>query len=223
MSYKQLVQPNLNATGQVGLCLAFAEDVFNTAREFPYATKAWQATKYRHLDQNFPSDVAVLLWWSYKQNGADYGHVAIHVPGKGILSSPWQKGTTHAWLPTIAKLESIYSDGGIHPLTFLGWSEDLAGVRVAEPIAPPHPSAGRVLHKGTATVTTGPLNVRTAPSTASQVVAEYNKGQTFSYDSYLITNGYVWLSYVSASGVRHYIAEGPDDGNEANVWVKGGV
>lgn len=81
---------------------------------------------------------------------------------------------------------------------------------------------GRIARKGTARVTVDALNVRNSPSTSSKVVATYKKGQTFVYDSYQIANGYVWLSYVSYSGQRRYVAEGPYDGTPT-VWVSGGV
>lgn len=60
--------------------------------------------------------------------------------------------------------------------------------------------------RGTFTVTVDKLNVRNAPSTSSGVVAVYSKGQTFTYDSVYEINGYVWVSYVSYSGVRRYVA-----------------
>lgn len=50
------------------------------------------------------------------------------------------------------------------------------------------------------------LNVRTSPSTSSPSVAQYVKGESFNYDSYGSANGYGWLSYISSSGVRRYVA-----------------
>lgn len=87
----------------------------------------------------------------------------------------------------------------------------------------PAPSGALVSKKGTATVIVDSLNVRNAPSTSAPVVASYVNGQKFNYDSYQIANGYVWLSYVSFSGERRFVAEGPYDGNSDNVWVSGGV
>ena len=88
----------------------------------------------------------------------------------------------------------------------------------------PAPATGnRIARGGTARVLVAGLNVRNAPSTGAAVAATYVKGQTFNYDSYIITNGYVWLSYVSNSGVRRYVAEGPFDGNRNNIYVSGGI
>lgn len=57
------------------------------------------------------------------------------------------------------------------------------------------------------TVTVPLLNVRNKPSTKnSDVVAQYNQGELINYDGYIIRDGYVWISYVSNSGERRYVA-----------------
>ncbi|MCB5955959.1 SH3 domain-containing protein [Enterococcus sp. CWB-B31] len=50
------------------------------------------------------------------------------------------------------------------------------------------------------------VNVRNAPTTTSPQVAQYYKGESFVYDSYVVNEGYIWLSYISGSGVRRYVA-----------------
>lgn len=50
------------------------------------------------------------------------------------------------------------------------------------------------------------LNVRSAPSTSAEVVANYSKGEEFNYTHYCYADGYEWLSYVSHSGERRYVA-----------------
>lgn len=50
-------------------------------------------------------------------------------------------------------------------------------------------------------------NVHDTPSDQAPVVAVYSPGQGFNYDSYIDTNGYRWLSYISRSGVRRYVAK----------------
>lgn len=59
---------------------------------------------------------------------------------------------------------------------------------------------------GTMTVSVENLNVRTEPSTDSEIVATYENGGEFNYDSVYEGNGYRWLSYVSYSGDRRYVA-----------------
>jgi hypothetical protein len=67
------------------------------------------------------------------------------------------------------------------------------------------------------------LHVRAAPTTDSEIVASYSQGETFNYDNFTVQNGYVWLSYIGGSGIRRFVAEGPDDGNSSDVYVSGGV
>lgn len=51
------------------------------------------------------------------------------------------------------------------------------------------------------------LNVREAPSTHSQIVAQYRKGQTVNLMSGgTIADGYVWAHYVGGSGKTRYVA-----------------
>lgn len=56
------------------------------------------------------------------------------------------------------------------------------------------------------------LNVRSAPSIHSQVVAQYRKGQTVNLMSgTTIADGYIWAHYVGYSGKTRYIALAPAD------------
>ncbi|MCR1900323.1 GH25 family lysozyme [Ligilactobacillus apodemi] len=58
------------------------------------------------------------------------------------------------------------------------------------------------------------LNVRTAPSTSAQVVAQYAPGESLTYDHVYIKGGYVWARYMSYSGSYHYVAMGVMGGQE---------
>lgn len=87
----------------------------------------------------------------------------------------------------------------------------------------PAPNTARLSAKGTATVLVDTLNVRNSPTTKSKVVGTYKKGQKFNYDSYQINDGYVWLSYVSWTRQRRYVAEGPNNNNPKDIYVSGGV
>lgn len=55
----------------------------------------------------------------------------------------------------------------------------------------------------------------------SPAVAKYRPGSAIRYDSYIMENGYAWISYVSWSGERRYIAVGPDDGQSGTTWGRG--
>jgi phage tail sheath gpL-like len=52
-------------------------------------------------------------------------------------------------------------------------------------------------------------------------MAQYKKNQYINYDSYIDINGYRWLSYISFSGVRRYVAQRSLD--KKRTFVKGGV
>lgn len=55
----------------------------------------------------------------------------------------------------------------------------------------------------------------------SPAVAKYAAGSAIHYDSYILENGYAWVSYVSWSGERRYVAVGPDDGSAGTTWGHG--
>lgn len=56
------------------------------------------------------------------------------------------------------------------------------------------------------------LNVRSAPSIHSQIVAQYRKGQTVNLMSgTTIADGYIWAHYIGYSGKTRYIALAPAD------------
>lgn len=49
-------------------------------------------------------------------------------------------------------------------------------------------------------------NIRSGAGTNHSIVGSYNAGQTVNYDSKVVAGGYVWLSYIGASGNRRYVA-----------------
>ncbi len=60
-------------------------------------------------------------------------------------------------------------------------------------------------------------NVRSAPSTKSQIVALYQPKDVIYYDRLLENEGYLWLSYIGlSSGKRRYVAYGDTRGNR---WI----
>jgi len=83
------------------------------------------------------------------------------------------------------------------------------------------PASGRKSKNGTASVLASVLNVRTSPSTSAKIAATYKKGERFNYDSYIDANGYRWLSYISYSKERRYVAQASKD--KKTKYVNGGV
>lgn len=56
------------------------------------------------------------------------------------------------------------------------------------------------------------LNVRSAPSTSAQIVAQYHYGQTVNLsEGGVIADGYIWAHYTGDSGKTRYIALAPAD------------
>ncbi|WP_243343222.1 peptidoglycan amidohydrolase family protein [Anaerococcus sp. AGMB09787] len=55
-------------------------------------------------------------------------------------------------------------------------------------------------------VTMAVCNVRSEPSTSAPIVAQYRPQQTINYDSVYEGDGYRWISYISYSGARRYVA-----------------
>ena len=68
----------------------------------------------------------------------------------------------------------------------------------------PKPASKWVAESGTF-VPNFAINVRSGASTASAVVATYNKGESVRYDSYYNDGRYVWIHYKSYSGYDRYM------------------
>lgn len=95
------------------------------------------------------------------------------------------------------------------------------------PVQPSSSSSQQMSQYGTFRVAYG-LNVRDAPSTSATTVAYYNGGQSFTYDTKVEANGYLWASYVSYSGARRYVAmknlsNGTTYGNDSNNFSFNGT
>lgn len=125
--YEQLIQPNLSVVGAEGLCLVYAREIFGVAAKYPTAASAWANSKYQHAGVAPPTDAAVPVWFSWETDG----HVAVSVPNKGIYSTSAKGDTIFPNVQAVAEFI-----GG----NYLGFSEDINGVRVVEPEAAPAPA-----------------------------------------------------------------------------------
>lgn len=139
MSYKSLVTLNLNVKENAGWCLSFARQVFGAPAGFAHATASWNAAKFRHETRSLPN-VAVPLYFRWVNKivgdpnfGVNQGHVVVFVPGRGFLSSPG-KGFGQQWFDSIVAVENYFG------CTFVGWTEDINGKRVAEYVADSQPA-----------------------------------------------------------------------------------
>lgn len=63
------------------------------------------------------------------------------------------------------------------------------------------------------------LNIRNAPSLNSEVVGTYENGEEFNYMEFCYAEGYEWLSYISHSGERRYVASmNTETGDTYGTW-----
>lgn len=147
-------------------------------------SKALQNTFSREADNYTPVYGDVAFW-----NGNGMNHVAIVVRdnGNGTLETMSQNPNKTGYI-TISKNGII---GYFHPRNREGDNNITArAYRVNVPV----------------------LNVRSAPSIHSQVVAQYRKGQTVNLMSgTTIADGYIWAHYIGYSGKTRYIALAPAD------------
>lgn len=228
MAVRQETTPNIGIAATRGWCLKYVDDTTNAQHRTASARTALNAEiatgRLRgdeppvgvwvpgFLDLQAGSYAAVDHVFLMKNNGN--GSYEIH-------DSETNSGQRKPY-DSIAEVLGWFR---AYAPVYAGWSTQCDGTVYAENYTPAASSTGvRIAHKGTATVTVAEgIRVHHSPDTNSTKVALYAKGQSFNYDSYVVVNGYVWLSYVGASGARCYVAEGPYDGNASNVWVKNGV
>lgn len=147
-------------------------------------SKALQNTFTRETGNYTPVYGDVAFW-----NGNGMNHVAIVVQdnGNGTLETMSQNPNRAGYM-TLTKNGII---GYFHPRT--------ANNNVT--ITP-----------RTYKVNVDTLNVRSAPSTSAQVVAQYHYGQTVNLsEGGVIADGYIWAHYIGYSGKTRYIALAPED------------
>lgn len=131
--FKALVPPRKGTIDGVGWCLRFAQTFFGAPVAHPSAWVAWQHTKFRHGPSVPLPSVPVMLWFEhwgdYDGTGKkNWGHVAPYVPGDGIYTSPWFVRWGQEKYQSIADIERVFE------ARYVGWSEDINGLRIAEPL-----------------------------------------------------------------------------------------
>lgn len=126
----QLVEANPNTQDYAGMCLRFTQSVFGSPVKYRSAWEAWNATQFKHTDA-FPDGVACVVWMShYGTYGSppsyeNWGHVVTRFADGRFLSSPGS-GYGQAWFNSIAEIEIYFN------AKYVGWSEDLNGLRIIE-------------------------------------------------------------------------------------------
>ena len=127
MIYQQLRPASLAVSGLSGWCLNYARRAFNVGPKYANAWQAWGKTSFKHTE--LLPNVAVPVWFRW----GSLGHVAVWFPGVGVKTTARGGMRVFKTPQEVAKFI-----GG----TYVGWSEDINGVRVCAPaIAPPAPPA----------------------------------------------------------------------------------
>lgn len=225
MAFRQLVTPNLTVAAMRGWCLKYVDDSVAAPSRKATAQISWNTNPDKRGGDP-PLGVWTPIFFSLNKGAyAGLGHIAWafnHGNGWIEIHDSETRPGARAVYRNIGEVLRWFGNNGI---AYSGWSTQVDGKQVIEEFTPPPASinTGRIAAKGTAKVIVDALNVRNDPSNDNGIVATYGKGQTFNYDSYQVNDGFVWLSYMSNSGVRRYIAEGPDDGRDDTVYVSGGV
>lgn len=140
---------------------------------------------------NYPPVYGDVAFW----NGNGMNHVAIVVRdnGNGTLNTMSQNPNKAGYV-TLSKNGII---GYFHP-------------RTASTATPANNNVTVIPR--TYKVNVDVLNVRSAPSTSAQVVAQYHYGQTVNLaEDGVIADGYIWAHYTGGSGATRYVALAPAD------------
>lgn len=106
-----------------GMCLNFVRTCFNIAPLYASAYAAWTHAQHRHVGDRTPP-VGVPLFWKGGSHG--YGHIALSA-GNGLCWSSDVRRTGYVDLVKISSIETAWGQ------EYLGWSEDLNGVRIYTP------------------------------------------------------------------------------------------
>lgn len=68
-------------------------------------------------------------------------------------------------------------------------------------------------------ITQAVCNVRTYPSLNAAIVAQYRPGQRINYDQVWVGDGHIWISYISYSRKRRYVAIGKENSNYRWIYI----
>lgn len=130
MTYKQLKKPNVAIkTKAIGWCLWWVQEAYKVPHLYPSASMQYKQTRYKHPSSP-PKGVYVPVFFTMK--GVPEGHVAISAPDGSIYSTSSSRSLQPVHHKNMRDLLDYY--GG--RLTYLGWSEDVGGVRVVAPVTP---------------------------------------------------------------------------------------
>lgn len=177
MAYKQLKDANIGIQYTGGWCLNAVQRAFGAPWSGASATDAWyNRTTYKHTDIP-PLGITVPIYFD-GLNGEPAGHVAIRLDD-GTVASSTLAGTHNGLYihPNIEHLLQVYRNYGYTGIRYLGWAEDIGGMRVVqEESLPAHWRKTRLDN----------INFRTEPRLGAPVrFNEYPAGSTIEMAGYV--------------------------------------
>lgn len=150
MAYKQLIQPNLDASTMTvyvygkpvstwrGWCLAVTDTAYGVAPFAATALDAWKANKTKHQDRDLPEGCFVPIFYQGDPKG--YGHVAICQRVKNIYkiwTSPYTDKCSWDYFEGANAIDLLIRYG--YGKQYLGWTETLGNKRIVEYYEQPKP------------------------------------------------------------------------------------
>ncbi|MGX7112379.1 CHAP domain-containing protein [Gemella cuniculi] len=159
-------------------------------------------TRYRKgEDSILPGDIAIWQWGSWDK----FGHVGIVIEVVDNLITSVEQN-----------VDGTPERGGMARIMT---REDTCLIGFIRPHYDNNEEWQRISEYGTFTVEVTSINVRSKPSTLGKIVANYAEGETVNYDSYVINEGFIWISYISYSNERRYLATGTcKDNKRTSSW-----
>lgn len=130
MSYIQLLSANPAQQDWAGSCISFVTHSFNIPNLYGSAWDAW-SNSIQHSNRDFPESVSHPIWFSHfgtygePPEFKNWGHTCVRFNDGRILSSPGS-GYGQQWFTSIEQVESWFN------CAFVGWSEDVNGVKVIQ-------------------------------------------------------------------------------------------
>jgi hypothetical protein len=189
----------------------------NTDSLFGHLEKAGWKQVAPDATGNFPAQRGdIFIWGSRGASSGAAGHTGIFTDNQGTIihCNYGYNGITSN------NHDVIWTVNGCPPITIYRY-----GQTITAPVKPQAPTQAAGLKPLSGIFypdRTLAVSKDTNPDDqASPALAHYQAGMAIYYDSYIMANGYAWISYIAASGARRYVAVGPDDGQIDTTWGRG--
>lgn len=137
-----------------------------------------------------PGDIAIWQWGPWDI----YGHVGIVIKVQGNMITSVEQNVDGT--PSRGGTAKLMTRDDTHLVGFIRPNYD-------------NEDAWKLVEEtGQFKVNVTSINVRDKPSIQGHIVANYSFGEKVNYDSYVMNEGFVWISYISYSNERRYMATG---------------